>query len=101
MQGSAALTAKAAHSLRYTRLVTRLADKVENALNETRMLVLGAPSPYKEGESSLEWRPGYFEELEELLRKGEFNHEARMELRAKYGPSGATGSAHKEWGVTR
>jgi hypothetical protein len=42
VQGSATLTAKAAHSLRYTRLVTRLADKVENALNETRMLVLGA-----------------------------------------------------------
>src|SRR5690242_12523218 len=55
--------------------------------NGGRMLVFGSPAPYKPGESSLEWRPGYFEELEDILKQGALTLEKRMELRTKYGPT--------------
>jgi len=51
------------------------------------MLVFGSPAPFKPGESSLEWRPGYFEELEDSMKSGALSIERRMALRTKYGPT--------------
>jgi quercetin dioxygenase-like cupin family protein len=55
--------------------------------NGGRMLILGAPVNWTAGESSLEWRPDYFEELAQLLRKGPLTDAARLALRRKHGPS--------------